>query len=100
MEETGVDEASNEWKDAGRLGRARFSSRFAQSMLLWSLRGQRGHVKKKRKRMGVEAQFQGQTKGRVDAQSVSRVCEGPEADAHARRTEVWWARTEGMDQST
>ena len=52
-EETGVvDEASNEWKDAGRVGRARSSSRFAHKML-WSLRGQREMEKK---RMG-RAQF-------------------------------------------
>jgi len=62
LEAEAVDEASNEWKDAGRVGRARSSSRFAHRMLLWSLRGQRGHGKKK-KRMGVETQFEGQAKG-------------------------------------
>jgi hypothetical protein len=36
----GVDKASNEWKSAGSVGRARYSSRFAHRMLR-SLRGQR-----------------------------------------------------------
>lgn len=37
-----VDKASNEWKLAGSVGRARYSSRFAHRTL-WSLRGQREH---------------------------------------------------------
>jgi len=90
-EEAGVDRASNEWKLAGSVGRARYSSRFAHRMLR-SLRGQRDM---ERQEWGTSAVPGAQET--VNAQCVFRVSEGPEADAHARSAgECGW-ETEGME---
>jgi hypothetical protein len=67
LEGAGAVNASNEWKCAGRVGRARYSSRFAHRMLRppWSADGERGPDRRER-----------------DAQCVFWMGEGPEADAH------------------
>jgi hypothetical protein len=80
FEGAGVVNASNEWKCAGRVGRARYSSRFANRTL-----------PPPRLADDSESVVQGRER---DAQSVVRVSERPEADAHVGQE---WRISDGND---
>jgi hypothetical protein len=84
LEGASVVNASNEWKCAGSVGRARYSSRFANRIL-------------PPPRLADESEERVQVRER-DAQCVVRMCEGPEADAHARRRgQKEWRISDGND---
>ena len=72
LEGAGVVNGSNEWKCAGRVGRARYSSRFAHRML------SPPRLADENEELGAGTRREG------NAQCVVRMSEGPEADAHVR----------------